>query len=477
MLSRRESSSRSGPVMHRADQLPLRRLCLESLRRAVVRPLQRTVEQVECRHGCRTKCTTDDGLVDALRPHAFRRYDDDDVRLIVRGNASIGRTQRPRSPWSFFLSARHAIGTAEGERVKNIEAQARRSVVVLGATGAVGQRFVHWLSDHPWFEIAGLGASERSAGHAYGEACRWVLCEEQPGHVSAMPVAGLDPSEFRTTGARMPIAFSALPADIAADVEPRFAAAGYAVFSNASAFRYEPDVPILVPEVNPEHHAVIEVQRAARGWSGFIVTNPNCTTAGMSLVLKPLDDAFGLRRVSATTMQAVSGAGYPGVASLDILDNVLPLIPGEEEKMAQETRLLLGRFDGTTIAEAPIVMSAQANRVPVIDAHTVSLSLGFDRTPTPDEAARVLEGFRAPELVLGLPSAPDRPVRVFDLPDRPQPRFDRHAGRGMATCVGRIRSCPILGLRLVLVAHNTIRGAAGGSVLNAELLVRAGVVA
>jgi aspartate-semialdehyde dehydrogenase len=356
------------------------------------------------------------------------------------------------------------------------EGRKKRAVVVLGATGAVGQRFVQLLAGHPWFEISALAASERSAGKAYGETCRWTLPQAPPEPIITMEVAPLDPETIRPVDAAMPIAFSALPADIAREVEPRFAAAGYAVCSNASAFRYEADVPILVPEVNPEHVALLAQQRSRRGWSGFIVTNPNCTTSGMSIVLKPLDDAFGLRRVFAATLQAVSGAGYPGVPALDITGNVLPQIPGEEEKIARETRLLLGRIEPHGVAEAPVIVSAQANRVPVIDGHTVCLSLGFERPPSPEEAAEVLARFRAPDPVAGLPSEPDRPIRIHDLSDRPQPRLDRDAGGGMTTSVGRIRPCPLLDLRLVLVAHNTIRGAAGGSIVNAEMLVETGVV-
>jgi len=347
---------------------------------------------------------------------------------------------------------------------------AKIPVAILGATGAVGQRFVQLLAGHPWFEIAALAASERSAGRPYADACNWVIPGDPPPVVGEMTVSPLEP----TLPAR--IVFSALPASVAREVEPRFAQAGYAVCSNASAFRQEPGVPLLIPEVNAGHVALIERQRTARGWTGFIVTSPNCTTTGIVIPLKPLDDAFGLQRVFAATLQAISGAGYPGVASLDILGNVLPYIGGEEEKIAGETRLLLGRIvDGRRVA-ADVVVSAQANRVPVLDGHTICLSLGFARRPTVEQAIAALTGFRGPAVMRELPSAPERPILVRREPDRPQPRRDRDAGGGMAVTVGRVRECPLLDLRMVSVSHNTLRGAASGAILNAELLVAEGYV-
>jgi aspartate-semialdehyde dehydrogenase len=272
------------------------------------------------------------------------------------------------------------------------------------------------------------------------------------------------------------LAFSALPADIAREVEPAFARAGYAVCSNASAFRQERDVPLLIPEVNAGHLALVEWQRAERGWPGLIVTSPNCTTTGIAMPLKPLDDAFGLRRVLAVSMQAISGAGYPGVASLDVLDNVIPYIGGEEEKIERETQLLLGRIVNGQRVAADVVISAQANRVPVLDGHTVCLSLGFETRPSVEQAKAVLSSFRGPEVVRGLPSAPAHPLLVRQEPDRPQPRRDRDAEGGLAVTIGRVRECPLLDLRLVSVSHNTLRGAASGSILNAELLVARGYV-
>jgi len=341
-------------------------------------------------------------------------------------------------------------------------------VAVLGATGAVGQRFVQLLADHPWFEVVALAASERSADLPYGEACNWVIPGDPLPSAREMVVQSLEP----TLPARL--VFSALPSTVAREVEPAFARAGYVVCSNASAFRYEADVPLLIPEVNADHVDMIEGQRAKRNWPGLIVTSPNCTTTGIVLPLKPLHEAFGVREVFAATMQAISGAGHPGIASLDILDNVVPYIPGEEEKVELETRLLLGRVGRGERRQADIAISAHANRVPVLDGHTVCLSLRFENPPAVEEAIAALVSFRPPEAVQGLPSAPEHPLLVRHEPDRPQPRRDRQAEGGMAVTVGRVRPCPLLDLRLVSVSHNTLRGAASGSILNAELLVASG---
>lgn len=341
-------------------------------------------------------------------------------------------------------------------------------VAVLGATGAVGQRFVQQLAHHPWFELVALAASERSAGRPYREACNWVIPGDPPPDVRDWTVQPLEP------GLPGRIVFSALPGDVARAIEAAFAEAGYVVCSNASAFRRESDVPLLIPEVNAGHLALLERQRARRGWPGLIVTSPNCTTNGLAMALKPLHDAFGVRRVFVATLQAISGAGYPGVASLDILDNVVPYIGGEEEKIEQEARLLLGQVvDGARI-DAAFTVSAQANRVPVLDGHTLCLSVGFERTPTVADAVGALRAFRGPAPVPTLPSAPARPVLYRPQPDRPQPRRDRDAADGMAVSVGRVRPCPLLDLRMVAVVHNTLRGAASGSILNAELLVAEG---
>ncbi len=347
---------------------------------------------------------------------------------------------------------------------------ARIPVAVLGATGAVGQRFVQLLANHTWFELTAVAASERSAGQRYAEATNWVIPDGPPASVAEMAVHPLEPD--------LPaeIVFSALPSSIARNVEPAFARAGYAVCSNAAAFRQEPGVPLLIPEVNADHVEMIEQQRTDRGWLGFIVTSPNCTTTGIVMPLKPLDDAFGLQRVFAVSMQAISGAGYPGVASLDVLDNIIPFIGGEEEKIEQETKLLLGSIVEGRRIEANVTVSAQANRVPVLDGHTVCLSLGFEERPTVQDAIAALVDFRGSEVMRDLPSAPKHPILFRPEPDRPQPRLDRDAGGGMAVTVGRVRPCSLLDLRLVSVSHNTLRGAAGGSILNAELLVALGVV-
>ncbi len=346
----------------------------------------------------------------------------------------------------------------------------RIPVAVLGATGAVGQRFVQLLADHPWFEIVALAASERSAGRRYADAANWVIPGDPPPDVGEMVVLPLEP------GFPARIVFSALPGAAAGEIEPHFAKAGYAVCSNASAYRQAPGVPLLIPEVNAEHVDMVPRQRQERGWPGLLVTSPNCTTTGIVMPLKPLHDAFGLKRVMAVSMQAISGAGYPGVASLDILGNVVPYIDGEEEKIEAETRLLLGHIVDGRRVEADLAISAQANRVPVLDGHTVCLSLGFERPPTAEEAMAVLAAYRGAEVVRQLPSAPAHPIHVRREPDRPQPRRDRDAEGGMAVSVGRVRPCPLLDLRMVSVSHNTLRGAASGSILNAELLVVAGYV-
>jgi len=350
-------------------------------------------------------------------------------------------------------------------------------VAVLGATGAVGQRFVQLLARHPWFELVAVAASERSAGRPFAEAASWVLAGDPPLAAAGLVVNPLVPGALASAAAVPPrLVFSALPSEVARDIEPAFAQAGYFVCSNAAAFRQAPDVPLLIPEVNADHVEMIPRQRAARGWTGCIVTSPNCTTTGIVLPLKPLHDAFGLERVMAVSMQALSGAGYPGVASLDILGNVVPYIGGEEAKVEAETRLLLGRMADGERREAELAISAQANRVPVLDGHTVCLSLGFRRRPAVEEAIEALEAFRGAPVVRGLPSAPPQPVLVRREPDRPQPRRDREAGGGMAVTVGRVRPCSVLDLRLVSVSHNTLRGAASGSILNAELLVATGYV-
>lgn len=344
-------------------------------------------------------------------------------------------------------------------------------IAILGATGAVGQRMVQLLADHPWFEIVALTGSERTIGRPYGELVNWILDDRPPPSVAQMIV---QPSDHPIDVA---VALSALPTDAAREFEPRWAAQT-AVCSNASAYRATADVPLLIPEVNPEHLDLLDHQRKTRGWKGCLITNPNCSAIGITMVLKPLHDAFGLQQAHISTLQAVSGAGYPGVASLDILDNIIPNIAdgGEEAKVESEPRKLLGTSAGDHIQDAAFHLSAQVTRVPVSDGHTALISAAFARRPTPEDALSVLEGFRAPDLVRGLPSAPEPPLVVHRARDRPQPRRDRNAGRGMAASVGRVRTCPLQHLRFVVLSHNTIRGAAGGALLNAELLVSAGIV-
>ncbi len=337
-------------------------------------------------------------------------------------------------------------------------------VGILGATGVVGQRFIQMLERHPWFEVAWLAASDRSEGKSYAEAARWRLKTPIPTAVAAMRVSPATPD-----GAPRVI-FAALDAAIAAELEPRFADAGCAVVSNSSALRMQQDVPLVIPEVNPDHIKLIDGQSWRKKSGGYVVTNPNCSAIGLVLALAPFEQRFGLETVMAVTMQAVSGAGYPGVASLDILGNVIPYIAKEEEKMEEETRKLLGRMNGTKVVPATFAMSAQCNRVAVEDGHTESVSIRLKRKAKPEEMIAAWNSFRAEPQELQLPSAPKNPVVYFGAPDRPQPRFDIDLGAGMTTAVGRLRPCGVLDWKFTVLSHNTIRGAAGAAVLNAELL-------
>lgn len=342
-------------------------------------------------------------------------------------------------------------------------------VGLLGATGMVGQQFALHLEGHPWFRLAWLGASERSAGRRYAEAARWVQDRPMPPGVAELDVRAAAPD------ADCPrLVFSAMDASVAGGIERAFARAGHVVLSNSRNHRLDPDVPLVVPEVNPEHTALIEHQRRERGWSGAIVTNPNCSTVTLTLALAPLRP-FGIRRVLATTLQAVSGAGYPGVPAVDVLGNVIPFIGGEEDKIAAETRKLLGEMRewGEPVEPADVTVSAHCNRVGTVDGHLVCASVELAARPSPAEVRDAMAGFRARPQRLALPTAPRWPVRVAEGSDRPQPRRDAMAGRGMAVTVGRVRECPVLGVKFTALGHNTIRGAAGASVLNAELL-RAG---
>jgi len=347
----------------------------------------------------------------------------------------------------------------------------RIPVSVLGATGSVGQRFVQLLDGHPWFELVALTGSDRKIGKSYGSACNWVLDEAMPEWAESMILKPSDPGEMSVQ-----VAFSALPSRVAKDVEPQFAQAGVMVCSNASAYREEPDVPVLLPEVNADHAGILTAQRTIRGWRGGIVTNPNCTSTGMTVALKALQDAFGLRRVFVVSMQALSGAGYPGIASLDIIDNVIPNIQGEEEKVEQEPRKMLGAFRDGQISFAEFMISAHTNRVAVRDGHLVCLSVELKNPSGMDAAAEALESYTAPQSSRDLPSAPNPVILLRHEDDRPQPRLDRMTGKGMTTVVGRLRPDPLLHLKMVVLSHNTIRGAAGGSIYNAELLVKQGFV-
>ena len=347
----------------------------------------------------------------------------------------------------------------------------RVKVAILGATGAVGQTFIRCLRDHPWFEIAELAASERSAGKAYGDATRW-LEGDLPSDVANKTVLPCDPDRLSA-----PIVFSALDAAAAGDLEPAFARSGALVLSNAKNFRMDPDVPLVIPEVNASHLALLDRQRQSRGWSGGIVTNANCAATVATVALAPLHEAFGVSQVFAMTMQAVSGAGYPGVPSLDILGNVIPYIGEEEPKIEREIPKMLGCVDAGALVPASIRVSAHANRVAVEHGHTVCMSVKLDRTASPEDAQAALAEWRGARSVRGLPSAPERALIVTDALDRPQARRDVGTGAGMTVVVGRVRSDPQLDLRLVALGHNTIRGAAGGSVLNAELLLATGIVA
>ncbi len=351
-------------------------------------------------------------------------------------------------------------------------------VGILAATGAVGQRFVQLLAEHPWFEIAALTASDRSLGKPYGQAAKWIIRGGMPAQVADMPLLATDPTAIDP---EVRLLFSALPGGNAGEVELAFADAGFAVCSNASAHRMDPDVPLLIPDVNPEHTALIGIQRGRRAAAGkregYIVTNPNCTSTHLVCALKPLYDAFGLASVNVVTMQALSGAGYPGVSALDILDNVVPHIPGEEEKIESEPGKLLGELDGDSIRPADFVVSAQANRVAVRNGHLEAVSVKLRRPASLEQVAEALASYEGLPQRWGLPSAPRPAIILHSEADRPQPRLDRLAGRGMATSIGRLRVDPILDFKFVVLGHNTIRGAAGGALLNAELLQAQGWLA
>jgi len=337
-------------------------------------------------------------------------------------------------------------------------------VGILGATGMVGQRFVSLLEHHPWFEVAWLAASERSAGRTYAEAWYWRLREPLPKAARELPVEECKP------GKAPQLVFASLDSKVAGEVEKEFAHAGHVVVSNSSNHRMDPDVPLLIPEVNPEHLALVRVQKHERKWKGMIVTNPNCTTVGLVMSLAPLEKTFGLEKVMMTSMQAVSGAGYPGLPVLDIIGNVIPFIGGEEEKVERETRKLLGKFVDGHVLMGDFAVSAHCNRVLVEDGHTESISVSLRTKATVEDLIEAWRKFHARPQELHLPSAPKHPIIVREERDRPQPKFDVWTENGMATVVGRVRPCPVLQFKYTALSHNTIRGAAGAALLNAELM-------
>ncbi len=349
-------------------------------------------------------------------------------------------------------------------------------VALLGATGMVGQRFVKLLENHEMFELAVLAASPKSAGKKYRDAAHWCLEGEIPESVADMTVVKADLEEVKKI-CEVDLVFSALPSEAAKVIEAEYAKAGIPVISDASAYRMEEDVPVLIAEVNPEHLELVRKQ-SKRGWRSFIVTNPNCTTNALALALKPLQDEFGIRSVIVSTMQALSGAGWTGVPSMAILDNVIPYIRNEEEKVEREALKILGRYDGERITPAEFKISASCHRVNVLDGHLEAVFVELKSEASPEQVAEVMKNFKAKPQELRLPTAPENPIIVREEPDRPQPRLDRNAGGGMSIVVGRIRRDSVLknGIKFILLGHNTIRGAAGNAVLNAELAVKEGYI-
>ena len=346
---------------------------------------------------------------------------------------------------------------------------ARIDVGILGATGMVGQEFIAQLEAHPWFNLVWVAASERSQGRRFADAAAWRLPAPRPAAAAGMVVDAVVPD-------RAPrVVFSGLDASVAGGVEAAFAAAGHVVVSNARNYRMDADVPLLVPEINPDHLELLAAQRAARGWPGLIVTNPNCSTIVLTLALAPLR-RFGLRRVNVTTLQAVSGAGYPGVPSLDIVGNVIPFIGGEEEKMETETQKILGTLAGGRVEPHPVTVSAHTTRVGVTNGHTAMVSVGFETAPAAAELVDAFRSFTGRPQAEALPGAPERPIEYLDEANRPQPRLDVDRGGGMTVTTGRLRPCPVLDWKFVALGHNTIRGAAGAAILNAELMLIDGLL-
>jgi aspartate-semialdehyde dehydrogenase len=367
-----------------------------------------------------------------------------------------------------YCFATGAIGSGLSEdATRQAQRNMRQKIGILGATGMVGQRFIQLLEHHPYFEVAWLAASDRSSGKKYGDAVKWKLDTALPENIANMTISPAKPE-----GAPKVI-FAALDTDIALELEPLFADAGCAVISNSSAFRMHEDVPLVIPEVNSDHLPILEEQERRKKNGGYIVTNPNCSTIGLVLVLKPIVDRFGIDAIFASTMQAVSGAGYPGVPSMDILGNVIPFIKNEEEKMQAETLRLLGSRDGKIVRPLDAKMAAHCNRVAVEDGHTESVSIKLTRPATREQILEAWAEFK-PLAGRDLPMAPAQPIEFLSQDDRPQPRVDKMRGRGMAASVGRLRPCTLLDWKFTVLSHNTIRGAAGAAILNAELLVSLG---
>jgi aspartate-semialdehyde dehydrogenase len=347
--------------------------------------------------------------------------------------------------------------------------EARIEVGILGATGMVGQHFIKFLQGHPWFDVRWLGASDRSAGKKYRDATKWHLSGVMPDAVADLVVQECKPNNAPR------LLFSSMDSSVATEIERAFAHAGHIVVSNSKNHRMDRDVPLLVPEINPDHLKLVPGQQRNRPWKGQIVTNPNCSTIVLTMGLGPLQQ-FGITKVIATTLQAISGAGYPGVSSMDINANVIPYIGGEEEKMQQETQKILGEFTGDAIRPLDAKVSAQCNRVPVVDGHMVATSIELERKPGVAELIQAMSSFRSVPQERKLPSAPLQPVMYMEEKDRPQPRRDAERERGMAVFVGRMRECPVLDYKFMALGHNTIRGAAGAAVLNAELMYSEGLL-
>ncbi len=341
-------------------------------------------------------------------------------------------------------------------------------VAVLASTGSVGQRMISLLDGHPWFEVVEVTASERSEGKRYEDACHWFLSKPMPDYVKDMVLLPTEAAALH----KAKIVFSALPADIAKEIEPDFAKAGMYLSSNASAYRKDPLVPLLIPEINPDHLDLIELQHSQYGWSGGLITNPNCTTTGIVVPLSVIDRKYHIKKAFVFSMQALSGAGYPGVPSLDIIDNVIPYIGGEEEKLEFEPRKILGTMKSDSVELHEMVISAHTNRVAVVDGHTICASIATEEKPSTEELIETLKSFQVANVCKGLPSCPKQPIIYHEEANRPQPRLDRDLESGMTTSVGRVRTDNILDYRFVSVSHNTIRGAAGGSILNGELIAR-----